>query len=55
MQILRLYSPNHVCVIVWQSTGLHSEEIKLPTTSLTLEVVYFYNRKSAMKFNNSAL
>ena len=52
---IRPYSPNHVSVIVWESTGLPSEEIKPPAISLALEVIHFSNGKSAMKFNNSAL
>lgn len=49
---VRLHNPNHVGIIVWESTGLPLGEIKSPTISLALEVIHFYNGKSATKFNN---
>ena len=51
---LPLFISNYVKVTTWKSTGLSSEEIKLPYISLTPEVMWFNEGfKVGLRFNKS--
>ena len=49
---LSLYTPSYVKVTAWKSTGLPSEEIRTPNSTVAPATRCVYNEKSAIKFSN---